>query len=436
MTPQQAEIHTLKAIVGMYDEDRAAARVLLDEENLSKEDFTTRQTQALFVALSETIHGTGPVEVLSMLASVRSQVEPELVAEMIVSDPAHMAKPRIAALRDFGRRRRMAANLEAMLALLKNGGSTDEVSAEVERTLRGMATDATRGVQSLDASVMSFIDRLEATQRGEREMTIPTGIEALDFAIGGLQPTLTIVGALPAVGKSALFVTIARNIAARGVPVGVLSLEDEREWLTERIFSVSANAPLFVLGNKPLHRGQMEAVMDSASGVHEVLRRVLVEDSAAMSTTEVVAAARAMVSRGAKAVLVDHLGEIRLERSDRHDLDILEALQDLRGIAKTYRVPVVVACHFKRREGLTVNDVPRLTDFAFSAAIERCARVALGLFRPKDSKDELGVEVLKQTKGPAGYNFRLKLAPMSGTVAQTPPSDSLKAQFKTWVGGE
>ena len=112
-----------------------------------------------------------------------------------------------------------------------------------------------------------------------------------------------------------------------------------------------------------------------------------------------------------------------------------EALQDLRGIAKTYRVPVVVLCHLRRREGLNIDAVPKLTDFAFSAAIERCARVALGLFRPKgDAPDEvlLGVEVLKQTKGPANFNFRLNVGRLSATVQATPVSSAMREKFGPW----
>jgi replicative DNA helicase len=134
---------------------------------------------------------------------------------------------------------------------------------------------------------------------------------------------------------------------------------------------------------------------------------------------------------GCRAVLVDHLGEVRLERTDRHDLDIAEALSALRGISKQYRVPVVVACHLRRRDGLDIDKPPRLSDFAFSAAVERMARVALGLYRDtSEPKRKLGVAVLKQTNGPADFAFSLNMHERSGTVAPTEPTTAMRQKYQ------
>ena len=120
-----------------------------------------------------------------------------------------------------------------------------------------------------------------------------------------------------------------------------------------------------------------------------------------------------IVRHGCKALIVDHLGEIRLERSDRHDLDIADALQQLRALAKIYGVPVVVACHLKRRDGGTED--PKLSDFAFSAGVERMARVALALTRGA-GEDQLRVHVLKQTSGQSGVAVDLNFHSMAGMV--------------------
>jgi replicative DNA helicase len=230
-------------------------------------------------------------------------------------------------------------------------------------------------------------------------------------------------------------VSIARNLAARGLKIGVLSLEDEREWLVERILAEAASVPLFLLGTRPLTELQKMRVEDSSGAVYELLKNILVDDAVAMTPAEAVASARAMVARGCKAIVVDHLGELRLERTDRHDLDVQAALQDLRAISKRYKVPMVVACHLRRREGLTLDAVPRLTDFAFSASLERSARIALALFRPKAESGEeqsLGVAVLKQTKGPPDFNFKLRVGKLYGTVQQTPVSQAMRDEFGPW----
>ena len=101
-----------------------------------------------------------------------------------------------------------------------------------------------------------------------------------------------------------------------------------------------------------------------------------------------------------------------LDRTDRHDLDMTEALQRLRAVSKQYKVPVVVAAHLKRRQGLDITAEPTLTDFAFSSGLERMARVALGLYKinpkPGDAP-QMGVAVLKQTNGPSGQAIALEI---------------------------
>jgi len=127
-----------------------------------------------------------------------------------------------------------------------------------------------------------------------------------------------------------------------------------------------------------------------------------------------------ILNHGCKAVLLDHLGELRYPGGpgERFDLQIADALGQLRGLAKQYGVPVVVACHLRRREGLSITDEPKLTDFANSASIERMARVALGLSR---SEGRLRVSVLKQTNGQSGVSVELDLNEPAGIARNGDP---------------
>lgn len=439
-TAVDPELLTLKALAGLHGERPSEARTLLDESGLVVEDFTKSQTQALFVALAGLVREGKPLEILSLAAATAHAAPRELVLEVVSGDNPELAGERVRVVREASRRRQLLEALDGLRALVNGPGSVDTAVGEAERMLRVITSQNAAGPTSLDGSMMGLIDRLEAVQLGKREAVVATGISAYDYVMGGLQPTLNVIGALPSVGKSALIASICRNIAARGQKVGLISLEDEREWLTERIVAEAASVPLFVLATKPLVKLQMDRIMESADGVYALLRNIIVEDSIGMTSGQVVAAARTMIARGCKAVLIDHLGEIRLpERSQRHDLDIVEVLQDLRGVAKAYRVPVVVACHLKRRDGFDKTEEPRLTDFAFSAGIERCARVAVGLYKPdvdgegKPRPDgDLGVVVLKQTRGPADVNFRLKMNAFAGTVAQTEPSSAMRQEFGHW----
>lgn len=413
------EVSTLKSIVGAASVSVADAVAAIDEMGLLTDDFAEPGPRALFGALSASLRDGRAPDAVALLATTRGKVPRELVVDVVTNAQMGSARQRIELVREAGARRRAEGALASLLSGVRNAGVSLSASlAEAQRVLAAFSAP-TGGAKSHESDLMDFIDVLEQVQQGKREPILTTGIEALDFMVGGLQRTLTVIGALPGVGKSALLASVIRNLVARGERVGLLSLEDPRRWLTSRILAEASGVPLFVLGKRALTTEQQKRVHDASSAVYNQLRNLITDDTAAMTTAQVVASARRMVALGCRAIFVDHLGEIRLERTDRHDLDIADALQQLRSIAKVYSVPVVVACHLRRRDGLLPDTSPRLSDFAFSAAVERMARVALGLYRA-DKGGLLGVSLLKQTEGPSGYEFNLNLAQLYGTVAPTP----------------
>ena len=427
------EVLVLKALVGDAMVDSGLALRTLDESGVRVEDFSEQSTQALFVAVGDTLRAGRPPEMLSLAEATGGRTPRALIFDVLTNWDVGASAQRLAAIRRDSQRRSLALSLRSLVALADNQAvDVAQIIAEIQATLSEIQGGAD-GVRSADGAVMELIARLEATQRGEFQPVVPTGINALDFVIGGLQKTLTIVGAMPGVGKSALLATIARNISARGVKVGIISLEDTREWIVERILSQEASVPLFLLGTKPLTTGQLERTGAAAEVIYPHMKNVIIDDTHGLGPSQVVASARRMVSIGCKAILVDHLGEIRVERTQRHDLDIMEVLQSLRGISKNYAVPVVVACHLRRREGLDLDNPPKISDFAFSASVERMARVAIGLYKiNEDGRDLVGVAILKQTKGPSDMNFALNLNRLSGTVGQTEPTEGMKKLHGSW----
>lgn len=431
MTPTEREVLCLKAIVSSAQVSVEAAVSRLDAAGVTASDFSESRVQALFMAVESDLRAGRQPEIVSLLKVVGKRVPRDIVLDVLEGDAGASVGQRLSVLRELGQRRATSATLRTLAALFEQSGSLDDANAELTRAVAALGAKGGT-IRLADYTAHELINRLEEVQLGKRVPVVPTGIDALDFVIGGFQPTLTVIGALPAVGKSALIATAIENMTRRGEMVGLLSLEDKADWLTTRLVSKASSIPVPVLAFKKLTESQKAKVDTAIVDIHDqVLVRLAVEDRHGLTTTEVVASARKMVAMGCKAILVDHLGEVRLERTDRHDLDIADALSQLRGIAKTYGVPVVVLCHLRRREGLDAESEPKLTDFAFSAGVERMSRVALGLWR---SGEQLAVSVLKQTNGPAQVCVCLDMHKTSGTVLQTYPSAELRAHMRSLWG--
>ncbi len=396
--------------------DMPGAVAMLNAEAVTPADFEAPHLRAIWSAVEFLVREGRSPDFFAVEAHLGGKVPRGLLVEVLLEGTkTHGALERLKTLRDIGARRRAGSALTLVGAMLADTSRPmSSAIAEAMKALESLHQTATTS-KTADGDLLALGDHLEQIDLGLREPVMPTGLAELDAAIGGLQKTLTIIGALPAVGKSALIATLCRNLAIRGVKVGLFSLEDERGWVARRLVAEASKVPLFVLLNRKLAASQKLAVSEASERLYLSLANLTIDDRPGLTAADIIASARAMITRdGVKAIIVDHLGEIRVQRTERHDLDLTDVLQQLRTLAKMYGVPVVVACHIRRRDGLLQQHAPVLTDFANSSGIERMARVALALSRP--TEDELAVHVLKQTSGPAGITVKLNFLGMSGTV--------------------
>lgn len=412
------EAATISSLWAVAQMDPARACALIDSTGVSCDDVSNDVLRAAFSKI-EMLARDGRVAEFFEVTHGMTPTAKSLLSDAWIDTDGDVAEGRLAMLHDVAQRRRLASSMRALAATVENGNeSLPDALKEVSAVVEAFGADR-RTLLTLDQDLYRLLDEMERVATGKFEPTIKTGIEALDAATGGLQRTLTIIGALPGVGKSALMASMVRNMTASGRRVGFFSLEDERAWISDRLAADASRIPVFVLKSRPLSGGQEQRLQSAWAKITEQLKRAVVYDKPLATVRDVVTAARAMVSiHSVEAIFVDHLGEIRIERSDRHDLDIIEVLQELRALSKRYRIPIVVAAHLKRRAGLDAKSVPELTDFAFSSGLERMARVALGLSKGGDN--EINVTVLKQTNGPSGFTFPITFASTTGTVDNEP----------------
>lgn len=409
---------TERGVIGIISEasqlDPSKAAELWESTKLHAVDFQGPGLGALWDMVGDFIRAGLPVDVVA-IAEKAKKTKPEGLTYKILTEtlmapaPLRHILPEYARLISDASLRRQATKLlsDAMLAIGKPDASPAGVIQGLSESLQTL-TNRVPSLRSSEGDVLAVYTAAEDALKQKRALCIPTGIEALDAEIGGLQASvLTMVGAYPGVGKSALLASMLLSLGERGVKVGFFSLEDERLWIARRMLASASAVPVFNITTGRISESQCQALEVHQSMIEATLANVVIDDRPGLSPSDIITAARDMIlNHKCQVIMLDHLGEVRLERTDRYDLDIAEALSGLRDIAKRFKVPVVVASHVRRRMGLTVEDAPALTDFANSSAPERMARVALGL-----SKVPGGVRcsVLKQTNGPSGGEIGLRL---------------------------
>lgn len=423
MTPDEAELAVFALLNQQSQANPTKALETTDRLSLTQGDFLTPAAGELytiirgFLSAGQSIDVVAVAERAKMSEAITAAGGQRFVAQRLMglAPNKHVIGEYARFLVDSTTRAR-AVNLlrQAHADLRDTTKRPEETLRFIQEQLRTL-TNRNPNLRTSEADVLAVIEQLEAARRGEKPLCYETGIRVLDGEVGGLQTSvLTLIGALPGVGKSALLASMLWGLASRKIKTGFFSLEDDRLWITRRWLANLSGVALHQLTTGRFSKLDEEAMESAAPRVHEILSSVVVDDRPALTPTDVMEAARDMiVNQGVRVVFVDHLGEIKLARSERYDLDVADALSGLREVAKTYNVPVVVASHVRRRPGLTIDEAPHLTDFANSSAPERMARVAMGLSRCPDG---VRVSVLKQTNGPSGRAFGLRLNSQAAMV--------------------
>lgn len=253
-------------------------------------------------------------------------------------------------------------------------------------------------------------DYPEDGQIGSLRTGVSTGIGALDEITNGLNPSdLIIVAARPAMGKTALCLNIATNIALKSkLPVAIFSLEMSKEQITQRIVCSEAeiNAYHFRTGNVP---------KELWSGITDAIGRlynapVYIDDSSSLTPIEIRAKVRRLKAEHKKigAVMIDYLQLMDLEKSENRVQEISKITRSLKRLAREMDVPVIALSQLSRTVEARQNKRPQLSDLRESGSIEQDADIVMFIYRdeyynPDTDKKKLAELIIsKHRNGPVG----------------------------------
>jgi replicative DNA helicase len=287
----------------------------------------------------------------------------------------------------------------------------DALLDRAESSIFQLAEDRIRaGFIGVKELVRESYPRLERIlTEGHRLTGISTGYEQLDNLTAGLQPSeLVIIAARPSMGKTALALNIAENVAVRqGQPVGIFSLEMSKESLLLRLLASHARIDAHKFRTGHINRGDMQEISTSLGILAEA--PLWIDDSASSTVVEMGAKARRLKSdKGLSMVVVDYLQLMTARgRFGNRNEEVSSISRGLKGLAKELKVPVVVLSQLTRAPERD-DRRPQLADLRESGAIEQDADVVMFINRPNFYKSDLPEDerakteliVAKQRNGP------------------------------------
>lgn len=245
--------------------------------------------------------------------------------------------------------------------------------------------------------VDAMADFLLWMERKEGEAAISTGFPGLDEKLGGglIPGRLTVIGARPAVGKSALMSAMALSAIREGRRVLYVSLEmGAREIITRMAAALSGVNTGRIFARSPLSDEEIAAV---AAGCTRIGGEAFAISTGACTPGAIRRTAMKMRAQGGlDLICVDYL---QLMRSDMRTNNRAEAVGDisrsLKLLAMEMNVPILAAAQVNRACASGEERAPRLSELRESGSIEQDADVVLLLHMKEKEMQKPGARMLE-----------------------------------------
>src|SRR6201997_1318925 len=396
-------------------------------EKLRSEDFFLPQHRQIFQRMIQLAEHQQAIDVVTLMDDLARRGELESAGGAAYLSQLADGRPRATNVEHYARivkEKSVLRNLAFSAAAIQEqalagGDDADVILDRAESTIFQIAEDRVRaGLIGVKELVRDNFERLEKIfSEGRRITGLATGYPGLDNETAGLQPSeLVILAARPSMGKTALALNIAENVAVRNrEPVAVFSLEMSKESLLLRMLASEARVDAHKFRTGHMGRDDWNKITHALTSLGDA--PLWIDDSASSTVLEMGAKARRLKrDRGLSLMIVDYLQLVvptNTGRGTNRQEEVSSISRALKGLAKELKVPVVVLSQLTRAPEREERK-PQLSDLRESGAIEQDADVVLFINRPNFYKTDLPEEdrakaeliIAKQRNGPTGnLNF-------------------------------
>lgn len=329
-----------------------------------------------------------------------------LLTELIAKSSPVMALPEHIRILNAKRIRREIIKRAAEATELAYDEETDgseyaavevlDYPAELRRELQKTKT-ATTLADTLNHEVWPSIN--ERNEKHTHILGVRTGFPAVDDALGGLRGgTVTILGARPSTGKTALSLNMGRSIAEDikknrpGSKLVYLTAEMAPKALAERMLTSCAGVDINQAVTQPKGVTQEQAVRLGKSRRYLAALPVEFHSVAGMNTAEIAALIRQEHLHSdtpVACVVLDYLQLIQGDKAKKYanrNEEIGEVSRGLHQIATELNIPMLILSQLNRN---AADKPPTMADLRESGSIEQDADAIILLHRPAPDKEKM-----------------------------------------------
>ena len=392
--PPQA-IDLEEAVLGAMLIDEKGVNEVIDI--LSPEVFYKRSHQLIFESIQRLFRESEPVDLLTVSADLKKNKNFEIIGgdfylislSQKVSSSAHIEYHSRIIQQKFIQRKLITISNEIIQKSYNESTDVIDLLDEAESKLYDIAQNNIKGSsETAQNLVIQAKNRIEEISKQEGLSGISTGFDKLDRLTSGWQPSdLIIVAARPGMGKTALALSMARNVSVqKKIPVAFFSLEMSSVQLITRLISSETGLSSDKLRTGKLADHEWQQLNIKVSDLESA--PLYIDDSAALTIFELRAKARRLASsHGIKLIIIDYLQLMNLGSSNKagnREQEISTISRNLKALAKELNIPVIALSQLSRAvETRGGTKRPILSDLRESGAIEQDADIVSFLYRPE-----------------------------------------------------
>ena len=393
---------------------------------LSDGDFYRYEHRLIFSSVSTLINGNRAADVITVFEHLQSQGKADEVGGLAFLTSLAQYVPSSANIRRYAEIVRERSILRKLVsvsdeiatsAMNTNGRPVPHILDEAEQKIFNIGEEGSRmrqGFQSMGNLVVQLLDRVEEMSQNPNDITgVPTGFFDLDRMTSGMQAgDLIVLAARPSMGKTALAINIAENVALNeGLPVAVFSMEMGASQLAIRIVGSIGRIDQTRLRTGKLLDEEWPRLTEAVERLRNV--SLSIDETPGLTPSELRASARRLARNCGKLglVVVDYLQLMSGSSGtdgDNRATELGEISRGLKMLAKELQCPVIALSQLNRGVEQRTDKRPMMSDLRESGAIEQDADVIMFIYRDdyynKDSKEPGVAEIIigKQRNGPTG----------------------------------
>ena len=413
--PQALELE--EAVLGAMLIDKKGVDEVIDI--LQPDAFYKTSHQLIFEAIYQLFQDSQPIDLLTVSSELRKKGKLEAVGgefylvqlSQRVASSAHIEFHARIILQKFIQRSLIKISNEIIESAYKESTDVfdllDEAESKLYDVTQGNIKKSSETAQNL---VLEAKKKIEEISKRDGLSGVSTGFEKLDKLTSGWQPSdLIIIAARPGMGKTALTLSMARNIAVgKQIPVAFFSLEMSSVQLITRLISSETGLSSEKLRTGKLADHEWQQLNVKVTDLEKA--PLFIDDTPSLSIFDLRAKARRLSSQhGIKLIVVDYLQLMTAGASSKtgnREQEISTISRNLKALAKELNIPVIALSQLSRAvETRGGTKRPMLSDLRESGAIEQDADIVSFIYRPEYYNiDEWDDDERTPSEGQAEFN--------------------------------